>query len=180
MNHTTTSSTSKASRTSKTPKLSRTMAALAAGLTVSAFFGAAFATMRATGASEASEASSADGKAGRAVTAPYVLNPYGEEHADTGNPERRPTSLVLSEFTQIGNVKWKQWDAKQASGTGDVGGAWCLPDCLDKPLKGTVTLSDPKTVNGKTYYSAFTLKLSGNPGTYESEDLRGKHALATP
>ncbi|GAA4065039.1 hypothetical protein [Streptomyces shaanxiensis] len=158
-------------------RISRKKATLAAGLTAAVLLGA-FATSQ---AADASGASSDDaGKAGRAVATPHVLNFYGEEYADTGHAERRPASLVLSEFTHIDNVKWKHWGAKKAFGTGDVSGMWCLPGCLDKPLKGTVTLSDPKTVNGKTYYSAFTLKLSGKPGTYDSEDLQGKHALATP
>lgn len=156
--------------------ISRKKAALAAGLTAAVLLGA-FATSQ---AADASGASSAAGRTSHAVAAPYVLNFYGEEYADTGHPERRPADLVLSEFTHINNVKWKQWGAKTAAGTGEVGGTWCLPACLDKPLKGTITLSDPKTVNGRTFYSAFTLKLSGNPGTYDSEDLQGKHALATP
>ncbi|MFG2553850.1 hypothetical protein ACGFWF_28395 [Streptomyces sp. NPDC048581] len=157
----------------QTPKLSRKKAALAAGISAAALLGAFVTT-------QAADTPSADGKPGRTVAAPYVLNLYGEEYADAGHPERRPANLVLSEFTHINNVKWKQWGAKKAYGTGEVGGTWCLPACLDKPLKGTITLSDPKTVKGRTFYSAFTLKLSGKPGTYDSEDLQGKHALATP
>ncbi|MFD5399277.1 hypothetical protein ACFWJW_34350 [Streptomyces sp. NPDC127097] len=86
---------------------------------------------------------------------------------------------MLSEFTSAQALHWKQWDAKKAVATGKVTGAWCLDTCLDKPLKATITLSDPKSVHGKKVYSAFTIKLAGGNGAYDSEDLKGKHALAT-
>ncbi|MFE0189360.1 hypothetical protein [Streptomyces sp. NPDC058989] len=115
----------------------------------------------------------------RTAGTPYVINHYGEENADRGRAERSPAHLVLSEFTSIGKVNWQQWGAKKAVGTGKVTGTWCLDTCLDKPLKATVTLSDPKTVAGRKVFTAFTLKLSGNPGAYDSEDLHGKRPLAT-
>ncbi|MET7795799.1 hypothetical protein [Streptomyces decoyicus] len=110
---------------------------------------------------------------------PYVMNHAGEENADKGKAERSPERLVLSEFTSAGDLNWKQWDAKKAVATGKVTGMWCGQACLDKPLKGTLTLSDPKTVNGKKVFSSFTLKLAGGSGAYDSEDLQGKHPLAT-
>ncbi|MGW0868646.1 hypothetical protein [Streptomyces sp. NPDC002611] len=158
-----------------TTKISRKKVVLAASLTAATLLGA-FATAQ---AADAGGASSASGKVGRVVAAPYVLNHYGEKYADTGHAERRPANLVLSEFTSISKVKWQQWGAKKAVGTGEVTGNWCLETCLDKPLKGTITLSGPKTVNGKKIYAAFTLKLSGQPGTYDFEDLQGKRPLAT-
>ncbi|WP_431043409.1 hypothetical protein ACQUSR_16940 [Streptomyces sp. P1-3] len=115
----------------------------------------------------------------RTSAAPYVVNHYGEENADKGVAVRSPKNLVLSEFTSIHGVHWKQWGAKKAVGTGKVTGTWCLDKCLDKPLKATVTLSDPKTVKGKKVFSSFRLKLSGKPGAYDSEDLKGKRPLAT-
>ncbi|MDT0459762.1 hypothetical protein RM550_29275 [Streptomyces sp. DSM 41527] len=115
----------------------------------------------------------------RAAGTPYVMNHYGEEHADKGKAERSPENLVLSEFTSAGDLNWKQWDAKKAVATGEVTGAWCGQACLDKPLKATLTLSDPKTVNGKKVFSSFTLKLAGGSGAYDSEDLQGKRHLAT-
>ncbi|MEU9116044.1 hypothetical protein AB0D04_30820 [Streptomyces sp. NPDC048483] len=113
------------------------------------------------------------------VATPYVINHYGEENADKGSAERSPKNLVLSEFTSIGSVHWKQWGAKKAVGTGKVTGSWCLDTCLDKPLTATVTLSAPKTVHGKKVFSGFTLKPAGKPGPYDSEDLHGKRPLAT-
>ncbi|MEU4999333.1 hypothetical protein [Streptomyces sp. NPDC021622] len=115
----------------------------------------------------------------RGSAAPYVVNHYGEENADNGRAERTPKNLVLSEFTSISGLHWKEWGTKEAVATGKVTGNWCLETCLDKPLKATVTLSDPKTVNGKKVFSTFTLKLAQGTGEYESEDLQGKHALAT-
>ncbi|GAO06881.1 hypothetical protein [Streptomyces lydicamycinicus] len=110
---------------------------------------------------------------------PYVMNHIGEEHADKGKAERKPESLVLSEFTSAGDLHWKQWDNKKAVATGDVTGMWCLDTCQDKPLKATITLSDPKSVHGKKVYSSFTVKLAGGNGAYDSEDLKGKQPLAT-
>ncbi|MFI9051518.1 hypothetical protein [Streptomyces sp. NPDC053427] len=110
---------------------------------------------------------------------PYVMNHYGEEHADKGHAERSPQHLVLSEFTSAHGVHWKQWSARRAVGTGTVTGTWCLDTCADKPLKATVTLSAPRTVHGKRVFSAFTLKLAGQPGRYVSQDLHGRRPLAT-
>ncbi|WP_438487913.1 hypothetical protein [Streptomyces sp. S186] len=115
----------------------------------------------------------------RTGATPYVINHYGEENADKGRAERSPKHLVLSEFTSIHGLQWKEWGAKKAVATGKVTGTWCLDTCLDKPLKATVTLSDPKTVNGRKVFSAFTLKLAKDSGAYDSEDLKGKRPLAT-
>lgn len=115
----------------------------------------------------------------RTAGTPYVINHYGEENADRGRAERSPRNLVLSEFTSINEVTWKQWGAKKAVGTGQVTGTWCLDTCLDKPLKATVTLTDPKTVNGRKVFTAFTLKPADGAGAYDAEDLRGKRPLAT-
>ncbi|MFG2529156.1 hypothetical protein [Streptomyces sp. NPDC048516] len=117
--------------------------------------------------------------AARAANTPYVMNHYGEENADKGKAERSPENLVLSEYTAAGDLNWKQWGDKTAVATGNVSGIWCGQSCLDKPLKGTLTLSDPKTVNGKTVFSSFTLKLAGGSGAYDHEDLHGKRHLAT-
>ncbi|MEV0375185.1 hypothetical protein AB0I10_36360 [Streptomyces sp. NPDC050636] len=137
------------------------------------------ATAQAAGAAPAPEHTAPTASAARTDTSPYVINHYGEENADKGRAERSPKNLVLSEFTSINGVSWQQWGAKKAVGTGKVTGTWCLDTCLDKPLKATVTLSDPKTVNGRKVFSTFTLKLSGKPGAYDSEDLQGKRPLAT-
>ncbi|MGW7366487.1 hypothetical protein ACWGI8_24390 [Streptomyces sp. NPDC054841] len=153
-------------------RISRKTAVTASGLTAAALLGV-FVT------SQVADASGAAEKSARPAAAPYVVNHYGEENADTGRAERRPANLVLSEFTGINGVTWKQWGAGKAVGTGDVHGTWCADTCLDKPLKGTITLSDPKTVHGKRVYTTFTLKLSSKPGTYDSEDLQGKRPLAT-
>ncbi|WP_432097645.1 hypothetical protein [Streptomyces sp. bgisy100] len=117
---------------------------------------------------------------GMVDTNPYVLNLYGEENADHGDAQRTPKNLVLSEFTSLNKVHWKQWGKGKAVGTADVTGNWCLETCQDKPLRGKVTLSDPKEVGGEMYYSSFTLKLAPGSGHYESEDLNRKHALPTP
>ncbi|MGW6905937.1 hypothetical protein [Streptomyces sp. NPDC054940] len=150
---------------------SRKKAALAAGLSAAALLGA-FATTQAADAAGAAE------KTAHATATPRVFNYPGEEH--TPNPAvRRPARLTLSEFTGIEKVHWKKWGAEKAVGTAKVTGMWCLDTCLDKPLDGVVTLSDPKTVHGKRVYSKFTLKLSGKPGKYDAEDLKGKQALFT-
>ncbi|GAB7032471.1 hypothetical protein JCM4914_39320 [Streptomyces platensis subsp. malvinus] len=137
------------------------------------------ATAQAAHASAGSEHTAHATGVARTGTTPYVINHYGEENADKGRAERSPQALVLSEFTSIRGLQWKEWGTKKAVATGKVTGTWCLDTCLDKPLKATVTLSDPKTVNGRKVFSAFTLKLAKGSGTYDSEDLQGKRPLAT-
>ncbi|MFE3323466.1 hypothetical protein [Streptomyces sp. NPDC059176] len=110
---------------------------------------------------------------------PYVVNHYGEENTDAGRAERSPKTLVLSEFTTISDVTWQEWGAERAVGTGGVTGTWCLDACVDQPLKATVTLSDPTSVDGKEVFSAFRLSLTVKAGAYDSEDLRGKRPLVT-
>ncbi|MCM2579306.1 hypothetical protein [Streptomyces meridianus] len=129
-----------------------------------------------SGEEEASdEAAPSDSAAPR----PFVLSQ--DEEPQAKEADRRPDKLVLSEFTTVDRITWTQWREADATGTGDVTGTWCLETCQDKPLKGTVTLSDPKTVNGKRYFSAYTLQLAdGTKKTYETEDLNGKRQLATP
>ncbi|MFF3542274.1 hypothetical protein [Streptomyces platensis] len=151
-----------------TPRRHRT--AIAAALACAAAFGT---VATATGAQAAAPKHTAG------ADTPYVMNHYGEENADKGKAERNPANLVLSEFTSAGDLHWKQWDNKKAVATGDVTGMWCLETCQDKPLKATITLSDPKTVHGKKVYSSFTVKLAGGNGAYDSEDLKGKQPLAT-
>ncbi|WP_438488260.1 hypothetical protein [Streptomyces sp. S186] len=165
----------------------RTKTVIATALTGVAALGM-FATAQAAHASVGS-AAGAGAEAGHAAHAadfartsatPYVINHYGEENADKGRAERSPKHLVLSEFTSIHGLRWKEWGAKKAVATGKVTGTWCLDTCLDKPLKATVTLSDPKTVNGRKVFSTFTLKLAKGTGAYDSEDLRGSsRPLAT-
>ncbi|WP_328689158.1 hypothetical protein OG879_21020 [Streptomyces caniferus] len=135
----------------------------------------------ATGANAATAAAhtARPATAAHSTQTPYVMNHAGEENADKGKAERRPERLVLSEYTAMGNLHWKQWGAKKAVATGEVSGIWCVRTCLDKPLKGTLTLSDPKTVHGKKVFSSFTLKLAGGNGAYDAEDLDGKRPLAT-
>ncbi|MGX1855491.1 hypothetical protein [Streptomyces sp. NPDC055299] len=157
-----------------TSRSQRMKTAFGAGLAAVAVLGT-FATAQSADAATAQHPA----KAARAGSAPYVINHYGEENADQGRAERSPAHLVLSEFTSAQGLHWKQWDAKKAVATGKVTGAWCLETCLDKPLKATVTLSDPKTVHGKKVYSSFTVKLADHAGKYDSEDLQGKRPLAT-
>ncbi|MFJ5803803.1 hypothetical protein [Streptomyces decoyicus] len=163
-----------------TSLIRRHKTAIGAGLVCVAALGT-FATATGANAATAPAHTAHAHTAGVAQTdnTPYVINHVGEENADQGKAERSPESLVLSEFTSVGDLNWKQWDAKKAVATGNVTGNWCLETCLDKPLKGTLTLSDPKTVNGKKVFSSFTLKLAGGSGAYDSEDLQGKHPLAT-
>ncbi|MEU8976709.1 hypothetical protein AB0D11_47600 [Streptomyces monashensis] len=161
------------STTNKNNKISRKRAAVAAGLAGAAVFGLLTTAQAASGETVHPD------KTVRPAASPYVINHYGEENADTGRAERRPHVLVLSEFTSIHQVNWTQWSAKGAVGTGEVTGNWCLDTCLDKPLKATISLSDPKTVHGKKVYSAFTLKLAGGATKYDAEDLQGKRPLAT-
>lgn len=125
-------------------------------------------------------ASAEAGPSESATTRPFVIS-QGEEKPEAENADRRPSKLVLSEFTTVDRITWKQWTGDEATGSGEVTGTWCLETCQDKPLKGTVTLTDPKTVNGKRYFSAYTLKLAdGTKKTYDTEDLSGKRQLATP
>ncbi|MFF8788566.1 hypothetical protein [Streptomyces sp. NPDC015125] len=152
--------------------------AIGAALSCVAVLGT-FATANAANAATASAPTAHTASATRAADTPYVMNHSGEENADHGRADRSPKDLVLSEFTSVGDLNWKQWDTKKAVATGEVTGNWCLETCLEKPLKGTLTLSDPKTVNGKKVFSSFTLKLAGGSGAYDSEDLQGKHPLAT-
>ncbi|MFG2831713.1 hypothetical protein ACGFWI_30285 [Streptomyces sp. NPDC048434] len=163
----------------RTPSMTRRhKTAIAAGLACVAVLGT-FATANGANAATASAQAAHTTSAVRAAHTPYVMNHYGEENADKGRAERSPKNLVLSEFTSAQGLNWKQWDAKKAVATGQVTGAWCLDTCLDKPLKATLTLSDPKTVHGKKVFSSFTLKLAGGSGAYDSEDLQGKRPLAT-
>ncbi|MEW9520796.1 hypothetical protein [Streptomyces tubercidicus] len=160
-------------RSTSTPRRHKT--ALGAALACVAVLGT---VATATGA-QAATASEHTASVARTSGTPYVMNHMGEEHADKGKAERSPKALVLSEFTSAGNLDWKEWGTKKAVATGEITGMWCLETCQDKPLKGTLTLSDPKTVNGKKVFSSFTLKLAGGNGAYDSEDLQGKHPLAT-
>ncbi|MDI3406491.1 hypothetical protein [Streptomyces cavernicola] len=154
---------------------SRPKAALAVGLATAAGLGLLVSSPQTANAalsgSEGTERSSAT---------PYVVQRSGEETPDArAGAQRRPERLVLTEFTSISGVDWARWDARDAVGSGLVTGSWCLSTCQDKPLKATLRLSDPRTVDGKRVYSAFTLTLSDRTGTYDSEDLRGKRPLAT-
>ncbi|MFH8369348.1 hypothetical protein [Streptomyces sp. NPDC018031] len=115
----------------------------------------------------------------RPGAAPYVLDQHGEENADRGRARRTPGKLALSEFTTVGGMRWTRWGPTTAVGTGEATGAWCLPGCLDKPLKATVTLADPRRVNGTKVFSSFVLELTDASGAYDSDDLRGKRPLAT-
>ncbi|MFE1173385.1 hypothetical protein [Streptomyces sp. NPDC058773] len=160
-------------RTTSTTRRRRT--AIGAALACAAVLGSA---VVATGA-QAASAPAQTASAARTGSGPYVINHYGEENADKGRAERSPANLVLSEFTSAQQLHWKQWDAKKAVATGKVTGSWCLDTCLDKPLKATLTLSDPKTVHGKKVYSSFTLKLADGNGSYDVEDLKGKRPLST-
>lgn len=164
--------------TSRTRRTKTAMGAALAGVAVLGMFATAQAA-DATTATQRTVATAHSTSTARANNTPYVINHFGEENADKGRAERSPKNLVLSEFTSIKRLGWKQWDAKQAVGTGEVTGTWCLDTCLDKPLKATVTLGDPKTVNGKKVFSSFTLKLAGGQGAYDAEDLHGKRPLAT-
>lgn len=111
---------------------------------------------------------------------PLVLD-QKEEDPKAEDADRRPGKLVLSEHTTVSRISWKRWSDTEATGTGEVTGTWCLETCQDKPLTGTVTLSEPKTVDGKRYFSAYTLKLAdGTATTYTGEDLNGKRSLPTP
>ncbi|MHA4773349.1 hypothetical protein L1085_002470 [Streptomyces sp. MSC1_001] len=159
--------------TGKAGTISRGKAALAAGLAGAAVLGL-FAA-----AQSANSAPPREPVASVSTVSPYVVNHFGEENADTGRAERRPKDLVLSEFTGIHRVTWRVWGATKAVGTGEVTGTWCLDTCLDKPLKATIVLSDPRTVDGRVVYSAFTLAPAGRSDAYDSEDLQGKRPLAT-
>lgn len=163
-----------------TSLIRRHKTAIGAGLACVAALGA-FATATGANAATAPAHAAHAHSAGVAQTnnTPYVVNHYGEENADQGKAERSPERLVLSEFTSARDLNWKQWNTKKAVATGKVTGMWCLDTCLDKPLKATLTLSDPKTVNGKKVFSSFTLKLADGSGAYDSEDLQGKRPLAT-
>ena len=130
-------------------------------------------------AAPSGEASDEASPSASASTRPFVLSQ--DEEPQAKDADRRPDKLVLSEFTTIDRITWKQWRDAEATGSGQVTGTWCLETCQDKPLKGTVTLTDPKTVNGKRYFSAYTLTLAdGTKKAYDTEDLNGKRALATP
>ncbi|MDQ8702618.1 hypothetical protein RCO28_08975 [Streptomyces sp. LHD-70] len=116
-------------------------------------------------------------RAERSSATPYVVQRSGEETARTSTG-RRPERLVLSEFTSVHDVNWARWDARRAVGAGLVTGSWCLSTCMDKPLKATLRLADPRTVDGRKVYSTFTLTLADGSGSYDAEDLRGKRPLA--
>ncbi|MFB6438435.1 hypothetical protein ACFCVY_16900 [Streptomyces sp. NPDC056411] len=166
------------STTRRTRRSRTAMGAALAGVAVLGMFATAQAADAATASQRTAQAVHSTSVA-RAGSTPYVINHYGEENADRGRAERNPAHLVLSEFTSINAVDWKKWDAKRAVGTGEVTGSWCLETCMDKPLKATVTLSDPRTVDGRKVYTSFTLKLAGGAGQYDAEDLHGTRPLAT-
>lgn len=132
----------------------------------------------ATGA-QAATVSEHTASTARTSGTPYVVNHYGEENADKGKAERSPENLVLSEFTAVNNLDWKEWGAKKAVATGKISSGWCGDACDEKPLNATLTLSDPKTVNGKKVFSSFTLKLPVGSGMYDAEDLKGKRPMST-
>ena len=89
----------------------------------------------------------------------FVYNTYGDER---GSADREPEGLTASEFTTFTELDWSTWSDESAEGEGRVSGTWCLPECQDDPYGVTVELHGPEDVDGRDYYTAYTLTDTGN------------------
>ncbi|GAA0438229.1 hypothetical protein Acor_62350 [Acrocarpospora corrugata] len=105
----------------------------------------------------------------------YVLNLFGDEQ---GRPDQSPKNLVVSEFSSLSEVTWRNWGPATAVGAGKLSGSWCLPECLDKPYDATVTLSSIKVAQGQSYFSRYDIEVDLPVAQQEGADLSG--TLATP
>ncbi|GAA1013448.1 hypothetical protein Aple_054310 [Acrocarpospora pleiomorpha] len=108
-------------------------------------------------------------------TTVYVFNSFGEEE---GRPDQRPADLVVSEFSSLSKLTWRNWGPETAVGAGKLSGSWCLPECLDKPYDATVTLSSIKMAQGQAYFSKYDIQVDLPVAQQEGADLNG--TLATP
>ena len=78
----------------------------------------------------------------------YVFNTY---HEEAGHSEQRPANLVASEFTTMRNITWRHWAADSATGTGELTGSWCLPECQTHPYSAAITLRDVRRQHFTTF-----------------------------
>ncbi|MFC7306183.1 hypothetical protein ACFQVC_18415 [Streptomyces monticola] len=74
-----------------------------------------------------------------------------------GQPLRRPTSVGLTEFTGLSDLRWGDWGGATARATGKLSGNWCLPGCAEKPYDVTVTLSGLEKQERVAYYRRATI-----------------------
>ncbi|MGW0731518.1 hypothetical protein [Streptomyces sp. NPDC002851] len=80
-----------------------------------------------------------------------------------GQPLRRPTSIGLTEFVSLSELRWGDWGGATARASGKLSGSWCLPGCDDKPYDVTVTLSGLEKQERVAYYRRATVE----PGPHE-------------
>ncbi|GAA3764146.1 hypothetical protein HDA32_004997 [Spinactinospora alkalitolerans] len=109
------------------------------------------------GAEEDGQEDAAGGADGAAAEV-FVYNTHGNER---GEDDRRPEGLVASEFTTFNDLEWRSWERESATARGDLSGTWCLPDCGEDPYEVTVTLDEPEEVDGRLYFTEYTVGGSG-------------------
>ncbi|GHH66085.1 hypothetical protein GCM10017673_11250 [Streptosporangium violaceochromogenes] len=105
----------------------------------------------------------------------YVLNLHGTEE---GRADRRPANLVLSEFSTVRGVTWTRWGPRNATGTGELSGTWCLPRCQERPYTATITLGGVKKVKGRSYFTTFSVDGDFTKPAETADTLTG--TLPTP
>ncbi|MFF4418947.1 hypothetical protein ACFYY8_40995 [Streptosporangium sp. NPDC001559] len=118
----------------------------------------------------------ADGGVRVEGSAPPSKPPRGPVYviAYLGDPLRRPSRLALDEFNSVTGIRWESWGGESAVGTGELSGTWCLPDCQERPYRGTITLSELIWHERAGYYGRFTVRADGLPPDKAKELTGGK------
>jgi hypothetical protein len=88
--------------------------------------------------------------------------------ADGANPRSaavapRAAAISVDSSLFLDNMTWSHWNT-QATGTGTAAVNLCNPDCADGSIVKvpvSVTLSDPRPVCGREFFTAMLLTLSG-------------------
>lgn len=118
----------------------------------------------------------ADGGVRVEGSAPPSKPPRGPVYvvAYPSDPLRRPSRLALDEFNSVTGIRWESWGGESAVGTGELISMWCLPDCQERPYRGTITLSDLTWHERAGYYGRFTVKADGLPPDRAKELTGGR------
>jgi hypothetical protein len=81
-----------------------------------------------------------------------------------GNVGVRPATLETSSDASLQELRWRQWDASGASGTGRLRVLVCEPTCATgrgRLEPATVTLSSVRQCGGRSYYDAAKVSVRG-------------------
>lgn len=95
-----------------------------------------------------------------------------------GDPLQRPSGFALDEFSSMTGIRWESWGGETATGTGGLGGTWCLPACQAKPYPAKIILDGLTWRERSGYYGRFTVRAEGLPAG-RARELTGRR-LSTP